>query len=128
MLNLIFLILTASFLTFLLAGTLLTIFKKQIAFNERVSMYFAEPTRRQKRDSLNNEKQSKFRKELIAYWDKGTHLLNQRVSKSDQKRVDSLLRDAGYPFKSAIDFQLFQIVLCVAFSLPIILLVLPSAD
>lgn len=39
-----------------------------------------------------------------------------------------LLRDAGYPFKSAIDFRLFQLVLSAALTLPIILLIMPATD
>ncbi|PLS06921.1 type II secretion system F family protein [Neobacillus cucumis] len=129
MYGLIFLLLTASFLTFFIAGVLLTLFKKQIAFNERVSMYFTEPAKNQKRDPLsNNETNSKLKAELKSFWDKGTLLLNQRVSITERKKLDQLLRDAGYPFKSAVDFRLGQLLLCISINLPMFMFILPVAE
>jgi tight adherence protein C len=126
--DILFLLLTASFLTFLLAGILLTIFKRELAFNERVNKYFDESMKNQKEDLLEKGKESGFRSLIQIYWDKGTQLLTKKVSKTDLKKLDMLLRDSGYPFKSAIDFRLFQMVLGATLSLPIILLVMPVAE
>ncbi|MEH7352863.1 type II secretion system F family protein [Neobacillus drentensis] len=128
MLNVILLFLLGGFTTFLFAGILLTVFKRQIAFNERVNMVFGEPVIKQKVDPLNESKETGIKKVIDLYWNKGTEILNKKVSKVERKKLDMLLRDAGYPFKSAIDFRLFQIVLSVGFSLPIFLLILPASD
>ncbi|MEW9051424.1 MAG: type II secretion system F family protein [Neobacillus sp.] len=125
MLDVILLLLIVGFSTSFAAALMLTIFKKQIAFNERINKYFAEPIRKQKEDPL-EKKSLKFM--IETYWNKGTEILNRRVSKEERKKLDLLLRDAGYPFKSAIDIRLFQFVLSVFLSLPILLLVLPNSD
>jgi tight adherence protein C len=128
MLDIIFILLVAGFVTFLMVGIMLTLFKKQIAFNERVNTYFGEPVKKQKEDPLSNTDASNLKKVFDNYWNKGTKALNKKVSKLERKKLDTLLRDAGYPFKSAIDFRLFQIVLSAGMSLPIILLILPTSD
>lgn len=124
--EIIFIILTGAFLTFLLAGILLTIFKNEIAYNERIGKYF--DVKKEKMDSLEKTKENRLKKEMQQYWNKGAQLLNKKITKAERKKIDVLLRDAGYPFKTALDFRLFQLVLCVVLSLPIILLILPAAD
>ncbi|TDL73873.1 type II secretion system F family protein [Rhodococcus qingshengii] len=126
MLDIIILFLLAGFATSLIAALLLTIFKKQIAFNERVNKYFAEPIKKQKEDSLKNNRKI-LKMSIDTYWSKGTEILNKKVSKEERKKLDMLLRDAGYPFKSAIDFRLFQFVLSAGMSLPFFF-VLPASD
>jgi tight adherence protein C len=128
MLDIIFILLVAGFVTSLMVGIMLTLFKKQIAFNERVNTYFGEPVKKQKEDPLNTSDTANLKKVFDNYWNKGTKALNKKVSKLERKKLDTLLRDAGYPFKSAIDFRLFQIVLSAGMSLPIFLLILPTSD
>lgn len=127
MLDIIILFLLAGFATSLIAALLLTIFKKQIAFNERVNKYFAEPIKKQKEDPLKNNRKS-LKMSIDTYWNKGTEILNKKVSKAERKKLDMLLRDAGNPFKSAIDFRLFQFVLSTGMSLPIFFFILPASD
>jgi len=128
MLEIIFFLLTTGFVTFLLSGILFAFFKKELAFNERVGSYFDEPIKKMKVDPLKQDKENKFKKELQQYWTKGTNLLNKKVSKTERKKLDMLLRDAGYPFKSAIDFRLFQMLLSLAIGLPLILFIMPAAE
>jgi tight adherence protein C len=128
MLDIILLFLLAGFATTLIAAIMFTLFKKQIAFNERVNKYFAEPLKKQKEDSVEDKNKKGIKITLENYWDKGTEIVNKRVSKAERKKLDMLLRDAGYPFKSAIDFRLFQIVLSLGLSLPVFFLILPSSD
>ncbi|MDF2791826.1 MAG: hypothetical protein K0S80_4928, partial [Neobacillus sp.] len=128
MLDIILLFLLAGFATSLIAAILLTIFKKQIAFNERVNKYFTEPQKKQPEDFLEDKNKKSIKIAMETYWNKGTELLNKRVSAAERKKLDMLLRDAGYPFKSAIDFRMFQIVLSLGLSLPIFFLVLPGSD
>jgi tight adherence protein C len=112
----------------MLAGILLTIFKREIAYNERVGRYFDTQVKKRKIDPAKKSNESRLKQKLGIYWNKGTVILNKKVSKTDRKKLDMLLRDAGYPFKSAIDFRLFQMVLSIAASLPFILFILPTAD
>jgi tight adherence protein C len=128
MLDFILLLLLAGFSTTLIAAFMLTVYRKQIALNERVNKYFAEPLKKQKEDSLEDINKKGIKITLETYWGKGTELLNKRVSAAERKKLDMLLRDAGYPFKSAIDFRLFQIVLSLGLSLPIFFLILPTSD
>jgi tight adherence protein C len=128
MLEIILFLLTTGFVTFLLSGILFTFFKKELAFNERVGSYFDEHIKKMKVDPLKQDKESKFKKEIQQYWNRGTELLNKKVSKGERKKIDNILRDAGYPFKTAIDFRLFQMVLSLAIGLPFILLIMPAAD
>ncbi|EKN62553.1 type II secretion system protein [Neobacillus bataviensis LMG 21833] len=126
--SIIFLFLTAAFLTFLLAGILFTIFKRQISFNKRISMYFDEANKSSKMDPIRKRKESKVKKGFADLWVRGTKLLNKKVTKEERTKINILLRDAGYPFKTANDFRLFQLVLSVAISLPLALLLLPFSD
>ncbi len=128
MLDIILLFLLAGFATTFIAAIMFTLFKKQIAFNERLNKYFAEPLKKQKEESVDDKNKKGIKITLENYWVKGTEVLNKRVSKEERKKLDMLLRDAGYPFKSAIDFRLFQIVLSLGLCLPIFFLILPSSD
>ncbi|PEQ95929.1 hypothetical protein CN481_02875 [Bacillus sp. AFS006103] len=128
MLDLIFIFLLAGFVTTVLAGILLTVFKKQIAINERVIMFLGKPSKKQYEDDLNDRKRETISGLFTSYWKMGTEKLNQKVSKEERKRLDMLLREAGYPFKSAIDFRLFQIVLSVGMGLPVFFFILPISD
>jgi tight adherence protein C len=128
MIDLIFIFLLAGFATSLIAAALLTIYKKRLIFNERVNKYFGEPIKKEKVNPLEYNKLFKLKKVFENYWSKGADYLNKKVSNVERKKIDILLRDAGYPFKSAIDFRLFQIVLSVGLSLPIFLFILPTTD
>lgn len=128
MLGVLFIFLTTAFITFMLAGILLTLFKKRIVFQERVNRYFDKPIRKLQMDSSKKSSASLIKKIFHQYWNIGTQYLNKKVSKIERKKIDTLLRDAGYPFKSAIDFRLFQWVLCGGLSIPIIFFLLPSAE
>lgn len=128
MLDIVLMILLTGFVTTLLAGILLTLFKRQIAFHERVNMYFSEPVKKQKESLKKERKQKRLKKMIEVYWNKGTEALNKRVSMEERKKLDILLRDSGYPFKSAIDFRLFQLVLSAGMSLPIFLFLLPISE
>lgn len=120
-------ILTAGFLTFLLAGIMLTVFKNRLAFNNRVMKYFEEPVKKQREDPEKN-KENRWRNTFNRYWGIGTEFLNKKVSKNEQKKLELLLKDAGYPFKTALDFRLFQLLISVLACVPIFLFLLPAAN
>ncbi|MGG1676376.1 type II secretion system F family protein [Neobacillus sp. NRS-1170] len=128
MLDIVLMILLSGFVTMLLAGILLTLYKRQIAFHERVNTYFGDSVKIQKESLKKEKKQNRFKIMITIYWNKGTEALNKRVSMEERKKLDILLRDAGHPFKSAIDFRLFQFVLSAGMSLPIFLFLLPISE
>lgn len=123
--NIILLLLTAGFFSLTIAASLHTIFRKKLVLNQRVSRYFG--------DNLYKEpstEQEKLKAKVISelkqkYWEKGTQALQKKVSRSDQRKLDNMLRNAGYPFKSAIDFRLFQFVLAIGGGLGVLFLVVP---
>ncbi|WP_286229604.1 type II secretion system F family protein [Neobacillus mesonae] len=127
MLNVILLFLMAGFFTTFLAAVLATVFKKQLAFQVRVHKYFGE-TVISKENPLKERKGGRLKELFGVYWSKGTKVLNKRLSLNERKKLDMLLRDAGYPFKSPIDFRLFQIVLSAGISLPTFFFILPLAE
>lgn len=85
MLDIIFIFLVAGFVTTLLAGILFIVFKRQLAFNERVNKYFAGPIKKQHLDTLKDSNGPNVKKVLDQYWNKGTDYLNKKVSKVERK-------------------------------------------
>lgn len=127
MLDIILLLLLAGFTTSVLAALLSTIYKRQLSLNKRVNKFFGEVAHnREDTDKIRRE--SRVKPLIEKYWLKGTQALNKRVSLVERKKLDVLLRDAGYPFKSPIDFRLFQIVFSVGLSLPVFFFILPISD
>ncbi|SEM94335.1 tight adherence protein C [Mesobacillus persicus] len=126
MVNLVLLLLTAGFFTLTIAASLLTLYKRELAVNERVTRYFGENIRREEQDV--KSKRRLFSGLIAVYWEKGTEYLNRKISRADKRKIDNLLRDAGYPFKTAIDFRLFQLVLAVGGGLAMALLFLPIVE
>lgn len=128
MVNIFLLFLSVGFFTMLIAALLLTIFRKEIAFNQRVEQYFGKNIKKEDLKELRKHKKSIVSTLSAKYWDKGTDYLNKKVSKSERKKLDHLLRDAGYPFKSAVDFRLFQLVLALGAVLFGIFIILPFVE
>lgn len=129
MLSLILFILTSGFLIFLLAAILLTIFRNKIVFKERVTEYLDEPALNQKESETGKKSiLSKLNNLFKIYWDKGTQLLSEQVPKNEKKKLDLLLRDAGYPSKTAIDVRLIQILLSSGAILFVMFFIMPSSE
>ncbi|MBS8266584.1 hypothetical protein DYI25_19355 [Mesobacillus boroniphilus] len=128
MINLLLFFATAGFLTLVTAASLLTLFRKQLAFNQRVDQYFSVNMKKKADIPEEQNKKSIAKNITEKYWERGTTYLNSKVSRSEKKKLDQLLRDAGNPFKSAVDFRLFQFVLSIGLMLAVVLLLLPSAD
>jgi tight adherence protein C len=124
--NLVLLFLTAGFFTLTFAASLLTLYKRELVVNQRVTKYFGEAIRGEEKEV--KSKRRLFSGLIAVYWEKGTEYLNRRISRADKRKIDNLLRDAGYPFKTAIDFRLFQLVLAVGAGLAIALLFLPIVE
>ncbi|WP_052352883.1 type II secretion system F family protein [Neobacillus dielmonensis] len=128
MVNILFLFVLTGFITSLLAAILFTVYKKQIIHQKRVILYFGEGATAVKKTQINKEQPSRIKQLSEIYWNKGTQGLNKRISKVEQKRMDTMLKEAGYPFKSALDFRLFQLLLSAGLTLPIFIFLLPLAE
>jgi tight adherence protein C len=128
MLNVIGLFLLVGFITSLFAAVLFTVLKKQLAFNDRVNRYFGDTSIKQEEEQMEIKREGRIKKLIEIYWSRGTKFLNKRVSKDERKKLNVLLRDAGYPFKTAVDFRLFQFVLGAGLSLPVFFFILPLSD
>ncbi|HAQ07847.1 MAG TPA: hypothetical protein DCR24_10105, partial [Bacillus bacterium] len=127
MVNMILLFLTAGFLSYTFAGILLFINKKEILYNQRVVQFFEEPAKKDSKKT--STKKSMAINNLVSkYWERGTNYLNKKVSKEERRKIDTLLRDAGYPFKTAVDFRLFQFVLSAVIVMPILFFMLPAVE
>ncbi|MFD4703914.1 type II secretion system F family protein [Gottfriedia sp. NPDC058432] len=121
----VFLLATICF-TLLTAGVLFSFYKREIALKQRVNNYFGE---RNKNNIVLNKKENKRNQLLKLYWQKGVQQVSERVSKTDIKKLDVMLRDAGYPFKlSAIEFRLVQILISSIGAFIIFILFLPIAS
>ncbi|WP_174733634.1 type II secretion system F family protein [Mesobacillus harenae] len=128
MLNIILLFLTAGFFSLVFAGILFSIFNRQIAFNTRVNQTFGQPGKHASSEAPKEVRKSISSTIIQRYWQRGTQYLNKKLSKSEKKRLEVLLRDAGYPFKSAIDFRLSQLVLGAGGSLLMLFLIVPVIE
>lgn len=128
MLNLLLFLSTAGFLTLVTAGALLTMFRKKLAFNQRVDQYLKINLKKMNDEVDEQHKQSIAKTLSKKYWDQGTKYLNTKVSRTEKRKLELLLRDAGNPFKSAVDFRLFQFVLSIGLMLAVVFLLIPGAE
>lgn len=127
MLKLVFILFTITCFT-LLTGLLTTVFKREIVTKKRIDEYFLD--RYKNKNNLQiEEKENRLSKLFQIYWKKGIQQVNKSVSKDERRKIDGLLRDAGYPFKlSSIEIRLIQILLSVGGGLLIFLLIFPIAE
>ncbi len=59
----------------------------------------------------------------------GKLYVDRRISKAEKKKLDVMLRDAGYQYKwTAIEFRLMQLLLTFGSGLIVFLLFLPTAE
>ncbi|WP_462411057.1 type II secretion system F family protein [Neobacillus sp. Marseille-QA0830] len=128
MLNFLFLFLFTAFITSFLAAILFTILKNQIVHQKRIMLYFGERANEVHNIPINEKKPGRLKRLTENYWDKGTQGLSKRISKVERKRIDTMLREAGYPFKSATDFRMFQLLLSAGLSLPFFIFIMPLAE
>ncbi|WP_053361547.1 type II secretion system F family protein [Bacillus sp. FJAT-27251] len=128
MVNLLLLLLSAGFFTVTIAAVMLTLFRRSLAFDKRVTMYFGDISRPEVAAAATKNKTGMLSGLLKFYWEKGILHLNKKVSRTEKKKLDSLLRDAGHPFKSAAEFRLFQMVLGAGAGAFFAFLMVPNAE
>lgn len=128
MLYVLFFLLTAMCFTALTAGMLFTFYKREIAVNQRINTYFGDQHVNKRKPNL-EKKENRWATLLQSYWKKGVQQVGNRISTTDRKKLDALLRDAGYSFQlSAIEFRLIQLLLSVGGGIIVFMLFLPIAD
>ncbi|MGG2025721.1 type II secretion system F family protein [Gottfriedia sp. S16(2024)] len=130
LLHFIIILLTAICITLLTAGVMFSLYQRKISFNKRVHTYLGE--RKSTKSILDTELKGKGIKRntlLKVFWEKGIQQVSNRVSKTNLKKLDVMLRDAGLSFKlSAIEFRLIQILLSAGGGILILVLFLPIAN
>lgn len=111
---------------FTCAAILNTVFRKEIAIGYRVDSYFG------KRE-LPGNKVKKKRKGISnpvirKYWDMGLNRVSQSLAAKEQKKLDGMLRDAGYTKLSAVEFRLIQLLIGISLGLLSFLFVTPLTE
>lgn len=129
MLSIIFIITSTIFFMLLMSAILFTLFGKQIRFDKKLESYFhtsITSNNEQKVADKNNEKRTEV---LQKYWKTGIAQISKKSSKRELKKLDSLLRDAGYFRRlSALEFRLIQLLISVGGALSIIIIITPIAE
>ncbi|MGJ7919807.1 type II secretion system F family protein [Neobacillus sp. LXY-4] len=130
MIDVAFLVFTSAFVTFITAGTLSLIFRKKLIIEDRLdklidnSNYRIEVVNKSGTEIL-KEKHHFFQ----SYWNIGIQFVNKRISKAERRKLEIMLRDAGYQYKlTAIEFRLIQLLLTVCSGVVIFFLFLPLAE
>jgi tight adherence protein C len=108
---------------FLSAALLFTFYRKQIAMDQRISRYFPPVG---KMGAGERKKSSRL---LKGIWMKGTEVVERKTSKSKRKKLEHLIRDAGYSGKvTALEFRLLQIVISIGGGAVVFFLYSPLSD
>lgn len=130
MLHFIIFLLAAVCFTLLTAGVMFSLYQRKIGFNQRVHTYLGERnSTKNKIDSELKGKSIKRKTLLKVFWAKGVQQVSNRASKTNLRKLDVMLRDAGLSFKlSAIEFRLIQILLSAGGGVLIFILFLPIAN
>ncbi|MGR3765918.1 type II secretion system F family protein [Rossellomorea sp. NS-SX7] len=108
--NILFLSLSIGFFTFLSAALLFSLNRKSLLLDQRISRNFhlSEASA----SIQGKEVQKKSNKPFSHLWSKGIKLIGNRTPKSKQKKLDLLLRDAGFSGKmTALEFRLLQLLI-----------------
>ncbi|WP_421381599.1 type II secretion system F family protein [Bacillus salacetis] len=123
-------LLSATFCFMLLfAAIILTINTQKIATEKRFNAYFNSKVQNTVVDGEGKAKKARSFGVFQQYWMKGIVQVNKRTSKSQQKKLDLLLRDAGLSSKlSAIEFRLIQLLISFGSGFAVMLLLTPMVE
>ncbi|MCA1032205.1 type II secretion system F family protein [Bacillus timonensis] len=123
-----FLFIVCSTLSIMLACAALLhmLFRRELIVQERVNHYFGKNEQiKQKQEKKKFYQQSLL---LQKYWDLGVQQVSKYLEKRDQKKLEVMLRDAGFLTKSAVEFRLIQLLITVGSGLATFILFTPIAD
>jgi tight adherence protein C len=116
MLNFIFILVAIAFFTSITAQILFKVFRSKLAVEERIEHFlYTKSSINEQRALEIKGKQRKWYESFTTYWNIGVEFVNRRISNAERKKIEYLLRDAGYPFSwSAIEFRFFQLLVSVS--------------
>ncbi|KSU61057.1 hypothetical protein AS034_15590 [[Bacillus] enclensis] len=108
--NLLFLILAICSFTCLSAALLFYFNRKSLLLEGRISRTF--PIKEKGASDIDPLSQKKSGKPFVGLWARGVKTVGKRTSKGKQKKLEHLLRDAGYSGKmTAVEFRLLQLLI-----------------
>lgn len=121
---------TAVFFVILFAALLFTVFGRRVVVERRIDSYVGPTVKRNSQgDEEGRGQQSLVIQQAKKYWEKGVDYTSERVSSSEKKKLDLLLRDAGYSMKmSAIEFRFIQLVGSIAGAVGAVVLFAPTME
>ena len=118
---------SALFFIFLTAAIIFSVYRRRIALDQRVEHYFHSVSRVREMEEVSKEK--KVPLPFRQVWNKGIEQVSKRTSKSERKKLDLLIRDAGYSGKlSPIEFRLIQLMISIGGGVAMLLLFAPLAE
>jgi tight adherence protein C len=123
--NILFFITAICSFTSLSAAILLTLNRKRIAMDHRMNHYFHHI---HQVDATGNGKKKTY-KPFSRLWYRGLKLVSRKTTKAKQKKLDHLIRDAGYSGKlTALEFRLIQLLISIGGGAAVFFLFAPMAD
>lgn len=130
MLDAAFVIFSSAFFTLITAGTLALVFRRQLIIENRLEKQIETTNYKIEKDHEKGTEILKKRHHFFqSYWNIGIQFVNKRISKAEKRKLEVLLRDAGYQYKlSAIEFRLIQLLLTVCSGVLVFLLFLPLSN
>lgn len=121
-----FLFASWGFFSLLTAGLLFHVYKRKLILQNRLDKYFDMQINSNDQYTQGQAKTEKRSILLKTYWNIGVDYINKRISRAERKKLDVMLREAGYPFNwGATEFRLFQFLLAVGLGFLFFLLFLP---
>ncbi|MCA1065256.1 type II secretion system F family protein [Rossellomorea sp. AcN35-11] len=125
--NILFIVTAICSFTFLSAATLFSINRKRIAMDHRVHHYF-QHIHQAGEAKKKNDRQRSYRP-FLPLWERGLKVVSRRTTKAKQKKLDHLLRDAGYAGRlTALEFRLIQLVISIGGGVAVFTLFAPVSD
>lgn len=126
MINFLFVICCISFFMLMFAAILKMIYQQEIAIEQRADQYFGKS---EKEESKGKKARTSLMNPTIRkYWNIGVQQVSKSYTKKDQKKLDTMLRDAGHTKLSAVEFRLMQLLICIGTGLFTFLLIAPFSE
>lgn len=95
--------------------------------DHRINHYFNHIHQVESMEKIKGKKKS-FRP-FSQLWNRGLHLISRKTSKAKQKKLDHLIRDAGYSGRlTALEFRLIQLLISIGGGTAVFFLFAPMAD
>ncbi|PFA67276.1 secretion system protein [Bacillus sp. AFS015802] len=124
--SILFLLMAICSFTCLAAAILLTLNRKRIAVDTRINHYFHHI---HQMHSADKDKGRRKPQRFTRLWNRGLQLVSKKTSKTKQKKLDQLIRDAGYSGKlTAVEFRLIQLLVSFGGGTAVFFLFAPMAD